>query len=542
MTNVVLSKQPSASYVATIDQNSPFGRPALKLVITSTVDSDYVNIRFSALDIPLFDDHVAARIFVDDAMAIQSIRFKIGNSGFAHTSEYQETIGDNGIKVAGKRTMYAGPLRTVGLNTFVFGVDSLQDVMLTAYLYANRTTTLWIDEVFIPDRQRPILCMTWDDNYSNWLTEVLPLLVKYGHKATFGFNSSNLNADGSSTGAAFINAVGLQTLYAAGNQVCSHCVNNYKLQTVSPNSAFGPDNGTIQANSLSTLLYAADYLSAANKETKFSMPASQQNYHPWVQGGVETAAVELLGSYGVNIARTTNPYEINLYGFDMSGVNIMTLRSIPFGSSYNLAALTQKLADTVKYGGLMVAMGHDTQATASDAITLDRVTLDAFMALASQYVLAGELDVMRMIDLESRLRSIGLLTSQNTIGAKRPVRCIGRLKSVNFNSTADQLIPLDNGSVQGYRVTGVIAGHSNGSTTAITTAVGGIYQQAAKAGVAIVPAAQTYTGITASATSVQNCVVAETDVAAGAAGVYFSLTTAQGATAICDVFVFGYPI
>ncbi len=538
--NVTLSKQPSASYTAAIDANSPFGRPALKLVITSTVDSDYVNIRFSNLDIPLFDDHVAARVFIDDTSAVQNIRFKIGDSGFAHANDYMETISDNGIKVGGMRTMYAGPLRTVGTNTFVFGTHSLQDVMLTPYLYANRTTTIWIDEIFVPQRQRPILCLTWDDNYANWLTEVLPILTQNNLKATFAFNSSNLNTDGSSTGAAFINAAGLNTLYAAGHQICSHCVNNYKLQTISPSSTFGLDNGTVPASSLSTLQYAADYLTAANKETKFSLPAAQQNYHAWVQGGVETAAVEALRGYGVNLARITAPYETNLYGFDMTGANAMTLRATPFGSSYDLAALTQRLSDTVKYGGLMVCMGHDTGATSSDTITIARTTLAAFCALAAQYVSAGQLEVMRMIDLEQRLRSLGLLASQQVIGAKRPVRCIGRLKAANFNVTTDQAIPLDNGSGQAYRVTGFRVGRGTGSTIALSAAVGGVYTAAAKGGTEIVPAAQTYTASTTSVTSVQNCAVTETDVTTGT--VYLSLTTAQGAAAMADVFVEGYPV
>jgi CubicO group peptidase (beta-lactamase class C family) len=113
---------------------------------------------------------------------------------------------------------------------------------------------------------------------------------------------------------------------------------------------------------------------------------------------------------------------------------------------------------------------------------------------------------------------------------------IGRLLNANMNSTADQAISLWQG--QAFRVTKITV---TSATAALTTAAGGIYTGGSKTGTALVAASQVY-----SALSAGNIALEPTIDATGGAlffgaaqGLYLSLTTAQGAAATADIFIYG---
>lgn len=106
---------------------------------------------------------------------------------------------------------------------------------------------------------------------------------------------------------------------------------------------------------------------------------------------------------------------------------------------------------------------------------------------------------------------------------------IGSLAGANFNVTTDQAITI----TTGYRVTKITV--TNASVN-MTTAAGGFYSEAAKAGTALVAATQVYTALT-SATVTLDCTIAA--VVGGLSTVYFSLTTGQGAAATADICIYG---
>ncbi len=117
---------------------------------------------------------------------------------------------------------------------------------------------------------------------------------------------------------------------------------------------------------------------------------------------------------------------------------------------------------------------------------------------------------------------------------------LGRLLGANMNVTTDQAIPMFNGS-QSYRVTSVVC---KNASTSLTTAAGGIYTAISKGGSAITAAAQTYAAITAVGTGAASAltlavVIAITFEAASTQGLWLSLTTAQGAAATADFFLYG---
>lgn len=113
---------------------------------------------------------------------------------------------------------------------------------------------------------------------------------------------------------------------------------------------------------------------------------------------------------------------------------------------------------------------------------------------------------------------------------------LANLSAANFNSTADQAMTIQSG-VTRYIIRRIIV---EAASVNMTTAAGGIYTNAGKAGTIIVAAAQVYTALTASTKwlDLTLTAVVGTDVFT-ATTIYLSLTTAQGVAAVASVWVFG---
>jgi hypothetical protein len=111
---------------------------------------------------------------------------------------------------------------------------------------------------------------------------------------------------------------------------------------------------------------------------------------------------------------------------------------------------------------------------------------------------------------------------------------LGALLGADMNVTTDQSITIRSAK---YIVRRVVC---YDASVSLTTAAGGIYTLAAKAGVALVPAAQVYAGLTAAAKWLDLAL----DASAGtdyltATTLFLSLTTAQGGAATADFLVIG---
>jgi hypothetical protein len=111
---------------------------------------------------------------------------------------------------------------------------------------------------------------------------------------------------------------------------------------------------------------------------------------------------------------------------------------------------------------------------------------------------------------------------------------IGLLRGANMNTTADQAIVC---TPKKYIIRRVI--FTNASIS-LTTAQGGIYTGLVKSGIAIVPAAQVYTSLTAASKFIDTTLGASTGTDTFTnQGVYLSLTTPQGAAATADIYIYG---
>jgi hypothetical protein len=124
-------------------------------------------------------------------------------------------------------------------------------------------------------------------------------------------------------------------------------------------------------------------------------------------------------------------------------------------------------------------------------------------------------------------------------------RVLAKGTSYSFNTTNDQPIAIPQ-RVTAFALTGVLI---TNASISLTTAAGGFYPQAAKGGVPIVPAIQTYTMLTNSSLLLwatlssfgQNTrfSAANLGTIAGFLNIWFSLTTAQGAAATGDCYLVG---
>ena len=116
---------------------------------------------------------------------------------------------------------------------------------------------------------------------------------------------------------------------------------------------------------------------------------------------------------------------------------------------------------------------------------------------------------------------------------------IGRLVGANMNATTDQPFVWLAAPATSYRVTKITC---TNASTSLTTAAGGVYTQASKAGTPMVAAAQVYTALTGSTLAVDLTIAATpgaTFYSSSANPAILSLTTGQGAAATADCYVYG---
>jgi len=121
----------------------------------------------------------------------------------------------------------------------------------------------------------------------------------------------------------------------------------------------------------------------------------------------------------------------------------------------------------------------------------------------------------------------------SNLATNQAIRLLGVLVGVNVNATGDNAIPVFN--TNNFSVTNFIV---TNASTSLTTAVAAVYPAPNAQGTAIVAASTALSGNTGS-TVVNQLTVASTLVQS-TQNIYFRVTTAQGAAATVDVYVYGY--
>lgn len=118
---------------------------------------------------------------------------------------------------------------------------------------------------------------------------------------------------------------------------------------------------------------------------------------------------------------------------------------------------------------------------------------------------------------------------------------LAQLLGANMNTTNDQQIALPS-TITKFQLTRIVV---TNPSVSLTTAVGGFYPQPAKGGTALVANTQVYSGLVVASdllnptlTSYANT-KALTSAILTSFSIYFALTTAQGAAATADIYLFG---
>ena len=117
-------------------------------------------------------------------------------------------------------------------------------------------------------------------------------------------------------------------------------------------------------------------------------------------------------------------------------------------------------------------------------------------------------------------------------------RVLYRLIGANMNSTADQ--PFE--KLHNFSAYSLQFFRAMNASVNMTTAAGGVYTGAAKSGIVLVANTQVYTTLTTSAKGQALTVVAADATGRLTADPIFSLTTAQGSAATCDLYVIGFGV
>lgn len=129
---------------------------------------------------------------------------------------------------------------------------------------------------------------------------------------------------------------------------------------------------------------------------------------------------------------------------------------------------------------------------------------------------------------------MALIVPQQLPGVEQ---CLFKLISADMNVTTDQTFTIKGNSAPiSYVISRIRVVNAS---TSLTTAAGGIYTAASKAGNAIVAAAQAYSTLTGATIGLDLTVAA---VGNGLQTVtpILSLTTGQGGAATCDMYIFGF--
>ena len=131
----------------------------------------------------------------------------------------------------------------------------------------------------------------------------------------------------------------------------------------------------------------------------------------------------------------------------------------------------------------------------------------------------------------------------NKVGSLLPQQfggiLLGKLIGANMNSTSDQRIVMFSNPSK-FILRRIVV---TNASISLTTAAGGVYTAASKGGTAVVASSQAYSSLSASTLfldlTLSTTGSASTTVKSSIPNLYLSLTTAQGAAATADVYVYG---
>lgn len=375
LTNWTLGNS-GTSATATVDTNSPFGVPAIRLDIPN--GNTYAQLTCAGLTVPGFDSaagQVNWIVYIENQDIISQAQSIIGDSGFAQNATLtynlanSDTHNKNGLHAISHAATLAYAVTDLRLRVFGGSVPS------------GSVGRVWVLGVVIPRPTKPFVVITFDDADLSWHTRVLPELRARGLHATFAINTGQV---GTNDGL-YVNDAKLQEIYDAGNDIGNHNVTNTSLVT-----------GGLSAY-MSEFDQCAAYLKARGWERG-------ARYHPFVQGKHSPGAVEALAARGVTVMRAANSSENVLRESIYFGTPIVATRKTPLDNGTNLATAQGHIDDAITYSHDMFIMGHILAAAAA-SVTWAQSDFAALLDYALRKVQAGDLEGIGSVSEWADLRN-----------------------------------------------------------------------------------------------------------------------------------------
>lgn len=376
LTNWALGNSGTAA-TATVDADSPFGVPAIRLDIPN--GNTYAQLTCAGLTVPGFNSaagQVAWIVYIENQDIISQAQSIIGDSGFAQNATLTYNLGNsdthnkNGLHVISHATTLAYAVTDLRLRVFGGSVPS------------GSVGRVWLLGVVIPRPTKPFVVITFDDADVSWHTRALPELRARGLHATFAINTGQV---GTNDGL-YVNDAKLHEIYAAGNDIGNHNVTNTSLVTAG----------------LSGYLSEFDQCAAYLKSRGWERGA---RYHPFVQGKHSPAAISALHGRGVTVMRSANASENVVRESIHFGPPLLVARKTSLDNGTNLATAQGHIDTAITYSHDVFLMGHILAAAAA-SVTWAQADFASLLDYAQRKVQAGELEGIGSVSEWAALRGV----------------------------------------------------------------------------------------------------------------------------------------
>jgi peptidoglycan/xylan/chitin deacetylase (PgdA/CDA1 family) len=253
---------------------------------------------------------------------------------------------------------------------------------------AIASTPYFVQGVYTNYRDRPTVCLTFDDGTSSHYTKAFPELTSRNLSATFYLHTDRLNTGG------FMTTAQAQELHAAGHAIANHGADEPQLAFSYGSNSYSAD-GTRLSWRRSTSQHIKDLVNKAKDFLIANNMAGAEMHTCAPTGQIDDHVIVALDEIGAETCRTTDPGDTTTnrlldYSFTYP-VTRLNLRTIDAAYLNSEQAVLDSIMEAVYRGGMVSLMFHAIVDSGGTGITLN---LDRFQ---------------RTLDYVKKLRDAGLI-------------------------------------------------------------------------------------------------------------------------------------
>lgn len=373
-TGVVVTNGGGNTSTVAIDNNSPFGGPALKVNLVAGAGN--IDVGVTGLNIANFDGNIVFKVWIEDYTKFNQVICYAGTSGYSRFYQQTYNLNSSNMLYNGSRMFSVGALHNANSNTFIAGTDTLSD---TRVRFNNITanTSVWIQAILMPRKNKGIVMITYDDSFPIWKTRVIPKLNQYGLKAGLAIQQNLIGTANNLTDQ------DLLEFSQQGHLLAPHQVTNTRFDDL--------NDATGQA----LAPYMVDFTTSLNSLRGWTQGVGTSQYNAYVQGRFNETLITAMKGRGLRIGRgVLNSYDHYSCGLDaeLFGLKVAYLDQV----GGTVALIKERIDNCIKYGTLLTLMGHDFSTNGVSGPSLWPIEWhDEVIDYVAQKVVQGEIVVMR---------------------------------------------------------------------------------------------------------------------------------------------------